>query len=366
MAEELKPITFIHGDETAELVAKMVREWIFGKYPMHDIDAGAKNRLATKDACIDEAVKVLEEDGAGVKISTASNNPDIKAAGMKSFNIVFRPKVNAYATVRKTQAKGNYKNPVCVVRSLKGDFYEEIKGSLELDENGMGSVKQNVDFSNLSDMARLAKRVADENDMSLIFSSKWTIAASEEQLMRGVTKVWEEMGLKEIDQNKPFSDKRKEYKKVLTDLSTADIAVDREGGWLRVFGNAGGDTASDVADAIHGGYTMGSAVYCKKGEKEFVFEELALGTAPALEETDLKGKNFYNPLAIILAFAAMIEQNNPGEKKALDVIRSAAVEYIEKTPKEQRGTQDMVDYVAKAAVLARNGVNTENGKEKTF
>ena len=336
---ELKPIVFINGDETTRIVASKVREGIFKDFPTVDIDLGAKSRLETKDAVIQQAADALKDIGAGVKISTASNDAGIKAAGMKSANIELRPAAGAYVTLRMTQAAGTYKKPVAILRYLKGGFYDEC--AYDVDENGVGTLTQRVDFSSVEDVANLAIKISKEKNMTLAASSKWTIAPSEKAFMDRIKKVWDGAGV--------------QYNQELTDIAIANLPHRLEGGWLHVFDNPNGDTASDVADIQHGGHVMGSALYCKDGDNEFVYEELPGGTAPDKVDTDLKGPDFFNPLSTIFAFAAMFEEKNPAQKPWLDSVRQATLDYLNETPAEQKGTDDMIAYIAgKAGGLAAN------------
>lgn len=330
---KLNPIVFINGDETTRVVAEKVREGIFADFPTVDVDLGAESRLKTKDAVIQQAADALKEHGAGVKISTASNDAGIKAAGMKSANIELRPAAGAYVTLRMTQAAGKYAKPVAVLRYLKGGFYDECDFSV--DSNGVGTLTQRVDFSHVEDVAKLAIKLCKEKGFKLYASTKWTIAPSEKALMDGLTKVWDAAG--------------QEYTQELTDIGIAMIPHRLEGGWLHVFDNPNGDTASDVADIMHGGHVMGSALYCTIDGKEFVYEELPGGTAPDKMGTDLKGKNFFNPLSTIYAFAAMFEEKNPGVKPWLDSVRQATLDYLAETPADQRGTDDMISYISSKA-----------------
>ena len=329
---ELNPIVFINGDETTRIVATKVREGIFKDFPTVDVDLGAKSRLESKDAVIKQAADALKEIGAGVKISTASNDAGIKAAGLKSANIELRPAAGAYVTLRMTQAAVTYQKPVAVLRYLKGGFYDEC--AFDVDANG-------VDFSRVEDTANLAVKIAKEKGMTLAASSKWTIAPSEKEFMDRIKNVWDAAGV--------------EYATELTDIAIANLPHRLEGGWLHVFDNPNGDTASDVADICHGGHVMGSALYCKDGDNEFVYEELPGGTAPDKVDTDLKGPNFFNPLSTIFAFAAMFEEKNPAQKAWFDSMRQATLDYLNETPAEQKGTDDMISYIAgKAGGLAAN------------
>ena len=70
--DDLKPYAFCNGDESARRAADMVKEIVFSQFPSIDADTGVEARIASNDACIQQAAEAIRSCGSGVKISTAS------------------------------------------------------------------------------------------------------------------------------------------------------------------------------------------------------------------------------------------------------------------------------------------------------
>ncbi len=323
------PIVFCNGDETTRVVAESVREKTFHQLPTHDVDTGVKSRLDSGDLCLSEAARALKRFRAGVKISTASDDPRIKERGMGSANMDLRPQAGVFAMERSTLAGGTYQKPVTILRYGHGGFYDEHDCIVEtINGRRTAVITTHMDLDDISAFARLAARLSQERNMPLTVSAKWTIAKSEALFHRLICEEWERLGV-------PYSSQ-------LTDVGIARVAVDLDGGWMRVFDNPNGDTAADVSDFVHGGHVMGSRVYCHDDEGEFFYEELPGGTAPDLMDTGMRGNTFFNPLVIILAFCSAFESVNPAYKSEFDRIRKEAKRYLNETPAEERDTQEMI------------------------
>ncbi len=332
---KIKPIVFANGDETTGLVANLVREMLFNHIPTVDVDLSVKARLETKDACIQNAAEAFQLHGAGVKISTASDDERIKSLKMGSVNIKLRPLTRAFAMLRATKGPGNYVKPVAVLRYAYGGFYDEV--SCEIDQSSDSSIARVTSVMNLDAMEDYAKLIYDiqqKYDYPVIISSKWTIAESE-ALFHKVMTSW-------------LSHYKAQYSCELTDVAIARIATDRKGGWIRAFDNVNGDTAADVADFVHGNHVMSSTVYCSDGKNGFFsYEELPGGTAPDLMDKELSGKHFFNPLITVFAFSNAIMSINPDLSEYCKKIREVSLIYLDETNEGKRDTNDMLKFIAK-------------------
>ncbi len=333
-----KPYVYGRGDETVRRVGDMIQEKLFGSIPVEIVDLGVEARIASQDGVLSDFLSALKNCGAGVKMSTASDDPRVLEAlqagtlKKKSVNILLRPGAGVVGMLRMIPAPKGYSKPVAVFRYGSGGFYEEQSCEV-MDKDGTktAAYTTHMNLDNLAPFAELAMKLARQYGLALRVSSKWTIAKSEALFADGITSVWDAAGA--------------EYKRILTDVGLATIATDREGGWLWLFDNPNGDSGSDIVDWIDGSRTMGSTLFCKDGSS---YEELPGGTAPDKMETDLTGSNFFNPSGAIYAFISAIEQANPELSGWLGQVREAAIGYLDNTPDGSRGTEAMIDSVASA------------------
>lgn len=327
----MNPIVFANGDDTAGLVAQEVATQVFKEFPIEEIPCSVEARLESQDTCIDRFVNALHHRGAGVKISTASNDRRIISAGMGSANIRLREKAGAVAMLRMIARPEWYKAPCAVLRYGSGGFYNETCCKLTESSDGVESAKVTTQM-NLTDLvtfAEMAIRLSMEHGFRIRVSSKWTISASEKLFMDRICSV--------------FDDRHVEYERVLTDVALARIATERDGGWLWLFDNPNGDSAADIADWVDGSRSMGSQVYCRRG---FSYEELSGGTAPDKMDTDLSGENFFNPVGIINAFSGSILSVNLEARNRIRRINESVRDYFSQTTVSDRSTYEMISAIA--------------------
>lgn len=338
----LKPYAFCNGDESARRAATMVKDIVFGAFPSVDADTGVEARIATNDQCIHDAAKAIRECGAGVKISTASNDKRIKDKGWKSANILLRPLAGAIGMYRMTMAPGRYKSPVAVLRYGSGDFYSETSCETKtIDGLETAVITQELVIEDYYPFAEIAAAKAKRFGLKIVLSSKWTIAKGEQFLVDRVSEVLDKHGFKR-GENRNEGD----YWWELSDIAAARIPLNvggEEGGWMIVTGNANGDTMADIADFQHGNNAMGSEVICRDG---YSFYELPGGTAPDLMDSDFKGAKFFSPVGLLVSFCGAICDVNPHAKPYCDAVMAAMVRYIDETPKAERCTETMLNFIA--------------------
>ncbi len=357
-----KPVVFMNGDDSTRRGADMVRAIVFPTFNFIDADTGVDARLSTNDQCIEAAARLLETHRAGIKISTASDDPRIKAKGWKSANIRLRPLAKCIGMYRQTMGPGAYKRPVAVMRFGSGDFYEEQKPIAQAMEDGFDIrlITQRFNFSYLRPFAEAAVERAKRSKLQMIIASKWTISEGEKFIHDVCMEVFREAGL-------VFSETRGEgdFYRELSDMACAYIPINvgpgkkdapiykDNGGWMIVTGNANGDTFADVADLQHGGNTMGSECICLGG---FSYYELPGGTAPGRRNSNFKGDSFFAPTGTLVAFCGAISGVNPKAQPYCDAVLAAASKYMENTDPADRCTQTMLEFCAReAAPMATAG-----------
>ncbi len=330
MLDQLKPIVFVNGDQTAGEVAALVASRIFTQFPIINMPCTAEERLRTNDACITEIAAALKKYGAGVKISTGTDDARISNAGLGSANIKLREQMGVVGILRLIEAPRGYEKPCAIFRYGSGGFYDERTCAV-VTEDGVeyAMVTSRINITNLAEFARMAMKIARAYKLEVHVSSKWTIAPSERIFADRITSVFDAAAFP--------------YRKDLTDVALAKVATDRIGGWLWLFDNPNGDSASDVVDWTDGTRSMSSTLMCRGGVQ---YEEMPGGTAPDKFGTDLKGKNFFNPIGIIGCFTRAILAVNPDQKAWVERMQKCAEEYLAGTAPEALSTHDMIEQIA--------------------
>ena len=349
-----KPVVFMNGDDSTRRGADMVRSIVYGDFTYVENDTGVQARIDSNDECLTAAATALKEHRAGIKISTASNDPKIVDRGWKSANIVLRPLVRVVGMYRQTMAPGGYKNPVAVMRFGSGDFYAE-KSCVPCEIDGFEArrITQELLVGYFDPFARAAAERAKKFGLQMVLSSKWTISEGETYLPDRCELIFEELGLKkgesrgQGDHYREIADMCGAYIPTNVGPAGADCPMSYDnGGWMVVTGNANGDTFADIADLQHGGNSMGSECISADGYSYF---ELPGGTAPGRANSDFKGPKFFSPMGTLVSFGGAILSVNPEAKPYVDGVMAAAIAYMAETPEAERCTQTMLEQVAKAA-----------------
>lgn len=351
---DLKQVVFMNGDDSTRRGASMVADILFRDFPFVLCDTGVESRIATNDECITEAAKQLAKFRAGIKISTASDDPRIKERGWKSANIKLRPLARVVGMYRQTMAPGKYQRPVAVMRFGSGDFYTEKSCEPTQTNDGLAACRITQEFitAYLPPFAEAAADRAKTNGLQMVVSSKWTISNGEKLLPDACDQIFLARGLK-----KGEGRGQGDYYREIADMCAAYIPTNvgpqgtecamsgDRGGWMIVTGNANGDTFADIADLQHGGNSMGSECITFDGYSYF---ELPGGTAPGRKDSNFKGVKFFSPMGTLVSFCGAIVSVNPHLRAFTDAIMSSAVEYMENTPERDRCTQTMLEGIRKA------------------
>ncbi len=354
---ENKPIGFANGDGGTGRGAKMVRERIFGSFPMIEVPVTVEARLDTNDGCLTDALNAFRECGAGFKNSTASNDPRMIERRMISANIRMRAEAGVYAILRALQGPGRYERSCGVLRLATGGFYDERSCEQQLiDGKDVAVVTQHLDLLKLEMFATRAMRIAKAQGWHLVLLSKSTIAPSEQLFRERIEHLWKANGLKAGETRGGVW--TGDFHHELTDIGLASLPIETaagrtpfsRGNFLLVTDNMNGDSASDIIDHQHGNYVMGSKLFCVLDGLPFTYEELSTGTADDKATGPLTGRNFLSPAGIIFAMAAAIEAVNPHQRRFLDAVRGEMLAYLALTPPAERDTEAMIDQIAKRSL----------------
>jgi len=313
----------LEGDETGqELLEEALRvispDVIGMKLGFHRFDLSLANRRATDNGIVSEAAEAVLEHGLGLKAATIT--PET-AGDVGSPNRLLREGVGGHVIVRTGRRipgvipMGGAHAPITVVRMAVGDAY----GAKEWRE-GEGAEEVAFRTSRIerricTAVAEFAFRHAERTNAKVFGGPKYTVSPVYEGMLK------EEMdAAAERHPDVPYEPQLIDATFALLVTTSGDPlvipALNRDGDILSdlvlpLFGSIAGSESLLVA--INPDYTPRA-----------VIAEAAHGTAPALF-----GKNVANPMAMILAEAALLSQMaQPEAQDAGRAIREACLETV--------------------------------------
>jgi isocitrate dehydrogenase (NAD+) len=262
-------------------------------------DLSLESRERTGNRVVYEAAKAMKETGLGLKAATITPT-EIGSVG--SPNRILREGIDGKVIVRTGRRIPGVtpivalSHPVVVVRMAVGDAY----GAAEGRQGEPGSHEETawrterIDRSVCRAVAEFSFRAADSMGGLVYGGPKWTVSA-----------IYEGMLKEEMDSAAArHSDVT--YRPVLIDAAYAGLLTE---GWdspvVIPTLNRDGDCLSDLVLAMFGSIAGAESVLLSLDENlepTVAMAEAPHGTAPSLE-----GKNVANPMAMLLACAAVLE-----------------------------------------------------------
>jgi isocitrate dehydrogenase (NAD+) len=296
---ERKRIIVMEGDQTGqELLEEALRvlepsvtglDLDFERY-----DLSLENRQATENEVVHEAAAAMKESGFGIKAATIT--PETGTLG--SPNAILRQGINGTVIVRTgrripgVNPMMGFHAPISVVRMAVDDAYgaTEWREGEELDEVAYRTEK--ISRKVCRGVSEFAFIQARRMRAKVFGGPKWTVSPVYEGMLK------EEMD-RAADLNKDIR-----YDPQLIDATYALL--------LNTYGeplviptlNRDGDCMSDMVLQMFGSIAGAESLLIALDEDEnpeTVMSEAPHGTAPSLE-----GKNVANPMAMILAGAALL------------------------------------------------------------
>jgi isocitrate dehydrogenase (NAD+) len=319
---ELKAIAVLEGDQTGqELLEESLRvlapDVIGVELDLPRFDLSLEHRRATKNGVVHEAAAAIREHGLGLKAATVT--PETRG-DVGSPNRILREEIGGKVIVRTGRRipgvvpLGGVHAPISVVRMAVGDAY----GAREWREGeGDGEVAfrtERIERSVCRAVAEFAFREADRTGAKVFGGPKFTVSPTYEGLLK------EEMdAAASRHPDVPYEPQLIDATFALLVASTGDPlvipALNRDGDILS-------DLVLPLFGSIAGSESMLVAFEGDELEPRALMAEAAHGTAPALQ-----GKNVANPMAMILAGAALLSQTEEG-RLAGRAIREAALEAV--------------------------------------
>jgi isocitrate/isopropylmalate dehydrogenase len=320
---DTRTIAVLEGDETGqELLEEALRVLapdVIGfelAFPCYDLSLAA--RRETRNGVVHEAARAIVAAGLGLKAATITpETPE----DVGSPNRILREEIGARVIVRTGRRipgvtpMGGVHAPISVVRMAVGDAYgaREWREGDGLDETAFRT--ERIERRVCRAVAEFAFRHAVRTRAKVFGGPKFTVSP-----------VYEGMLKEEMD---AAASRHPEvtYEPHLIDATFALLLASAGDPLVIPALNRDGDILSDFVLPLFGSIAGSESLVVAFGDDfapRAILAEAAHGTAPALH-----GKNVANPLAMILAGAALLtHMDEPAASTAGRAIREAALEAV--------------------------------------
>src|SRR6059058_796886 len=315
-------IVVLEGDETGqELLEQALRvlatdvtglELDFPRY-----DLSLASRRATKNSVVFEAAAAIREAGLGLKAATIT--PEGRD-DVGSPNRILREEIGGKVIVRTGRRipgvvpLGGVHAPISIVRMAVGDAYGAQEWREGEGDEEVAFRTERIERRICRAVAEFSFRLAEQVEAKVFGGPKYTVSP-----------IYEGMLKEEMDaaaERHPAV----QYEPQLIDATFALLIASTGDPLVIPALNRDGDILSDLVlplfGSIAGSESMLVAFEGDELEPTALMAEAAHGTAPALE-----GKNVANPMAMILAAAALLSQTDEGQA-AGRAVREAALEAV--------------------------------------
>lgn len=312
-------IVVMHGDQTGEeLLNQALRltdnNMLGLSFELEHFDLSLKNRRATKNAIVHQAGAAMLKSRLGLKAATIT--PE-QVGDVGSPNAIIRNDIHAQVILRtgrripNVRPVGGVHAPIAVARMAVEDAYgaKEWREMAEGDEVAFRTSQ--IHRSTCRAVAEFAFLYAEKTNATVFGGPKYTVSP-----------VYEGMFKEELDAA-AARHPNVTYRPLLIDATLA-LLLQSSGQALVVPAlNRDGDLLSDLIlqmfGSIAGSESLVLAFDESANQVKAVMAEAPHGTAPALE-----GKDVANPMAMILALAALLSYvpSRPAERASRAIYES--------------------------------------------
>ncbi|MEP6910278.1 MAG: isocitrate/isopropylmalate family dehydrogenase [Actinomycetota bacterium] len=317
-------IAVLEGDETGqELLDEALRvldaDVIGFEVALERYDLSLESRRETKNKVVYEAAAAIREHGLGLKAATVTPEG---ADDVGSPNRILREEIGGKVIVRTGRRipgvipHGGVHAPISVVRMAVGDAYgaKEWREGEGMDEAAFRT--ERIERRICHGVAEFAFQLAERTGAKVFGGPKYTVSP-----------VYEGMLKEEMDaaaQRHPDVP----YEPQLIDATFALLIATAGDPLVIPSLNRDGDILSDLVLPLFGSIAGAESLLVAFGDDDpeqvsAVMAEAAHGTAPALQ-----GKNVANPMAMILAGAAVLAYAGEQGEQASRAIRESALEAV--------------------------------------
>jgi isocitrate/isopropylmalate dehydrogenase len=319
---QLKGIVVLEGDQTGqelleESLRVLARDVTGLDVELPRFDLSLESRRATANEIVHEAAAAIREHGLGLKAATIT--PEVRG-DVGSPNRILREEIGGKVIIRTGRRLpgvvpfGGVHAPISVVRMAVGDAYGAKEWREGEGDHEVAFRTERIERSVCRSVAEFAFREAERTGAKVFGGPKYTVSPTYEGMLK------EEMDA--AAERHPSVT----YEPQLIDATFALLVASTGEPMVIPALNRDGDILSDLVlplfGSIAGSESMLVAFEGAELEPTALMAEAAHGTAPSLQ-----GKNVANPLAMILAAAALLSQTDEGAT-AGRAIREAALEAV--------------------------------------
>jgi isocitrate dehydrogenase (NAD+) len=315
-------IVVLDGDETGqELLEEALRvlasEVIGLQLDFPRFDLSLENRRATQNGVVHEAAAAIRESGLGLKAATIT--PEGRN-DVGSPNRILREEIGGKVIVRTGRRipgvvpLGGVHAPISIVRMAVGDAYGAKEWREGEGDDQVALRTERIERRICHAVAEYAFRHAERTGAKVFGGPKYTVSP-----------VYEGMLKEEMDaaaERHPAV----QYEPQLIDATFALLVASSGAPLVIPALNRDGDILSDLVLPLFGSIA-GSESLLVAFDDDFVpsavMAEAAHGTAPSL-----RGKNVANPMAMILAGAALLAHGDEEAQQAGRAIRESCLEAV--------------------------------------
>jgi isocitrate dehydrogenase (NAD+) len=315
-------IIVLEGDETGqELLEEGVRvlaaDVIGVEFDLPRFDLSLRNRRATKNQVVYEAAAAIR--GAGLALKAATITPEGRD-DVGSPNRILREEIGGKVIVRTGRRIpgvvpfGGVHAPISVVRMAVGDAYGAKEWREGKGDDEVAFRTERIERRICHAVAEFAFREAERTGAKVFGGPKYTVSPTYEGMFK------EEMDA--AASRRP--DVR--YEPQLIDATFALLIASAGDPLIIPALNRDGDILSDLVLPLFGSIAGAESLlvaFDDDFEPDAVMAEAAHGTAPSLQ-----GKNVANPMAMILAGAALLAFGGERAAQSSRAVREACLEAV--------------------------------------
>jgi isocitrate dehydrogenase (NAD+) len=318
-----RTIVVLEGDDTGqELLEEALRvlqpDVVGLDLELPRFDLSLENRRRTQNGVVYEAAAAIRELGMGLKAATITPEG---AGDVGSPNRILREEIGGKVIVRTGRRipgvvpLGGVHAPISIVRMAVGDAYGAQEWREGEGDDEVALRTERIERRICRAVAEYAFRLAERTGAAVFGGPKFTVSP-----------IYEGMLKEEMD---AAAERHPEvpYQPQLIDATFALLVASSGDPLVIPSLNRDGDILSDLVLPLFGSIAGSESLllaFDEDYEPRALVAEAAHGTAPSL-----KGKNVANPMAMILAGAALLAHASREEaRRAARAIREACLEAV--------------------------------------
>jgi isocitrate dehydrogenase (NAD+) len=322
-AMDAKAIVVLDGDQTGqellEEALRVLQPDVTGlEFEFPRFDLSLENRRATRNQVVHDAARAIRTHGLGLKAATIT--PE-RRDDVGSPNRILREEIGGRVIVRTGRRIpgvvpfGGVHAPISIVRMAVGDAYGAKEWRQGSGDDEVAFRTERIERRICHAVAEFAFRQAERTSAKVFGGPKYTVSPIYEGMLK------EEMDAAAARHpDVPYEPQLIDATFALLIASTGDPLV------IPAL-NRDGDILSDLVLPLFGSIAGAESLvvaFDDDFEPDALMAEAAHGTAPSLQ-----GKNVANPMAMILAGAALLSHGDSDEaQRAGRAIREACLEAV--------------------------------------